>query len=58
MFRDSGLHAALALAVATVIGAILDHVGVGAAVGLLLAAVVTSRWPSHEVMTATERDET
>ncbi len=49
MLRDTGLHAALALGVATVIGAIAQHIAIGAAIGLLLAALVTARWPSVHV---------
>jgi hypothetical protein len=50
MVRDSGLHAALAMAVLTVIGAILEHIAIGVALGLLAAAVVTWRWPAREAV--------
>ncbi len=46
MLRETGLHAALALGIPTVIGAIAEHIAIGAALGLLLAALVTVRWPS------------
>lgn len=45
MLRDSGLHAALPMGALAVLGAILEHVAVGMALGLLAAALVTWRWP-------------
>lgn len=49
MLRDTGLHAALAMAVLVVIGAIAEHIAIGAAAGLLAAALVTHRWPPQHV---------
>lgn len=47
MLRETGLHAALTLGVAVLVGEIADHIAIGAAVGLVLAALVTARWPSR-----------
>lgn len=45
MLRETGLHAGLALGLGMLIGAITQFVALGAAVGLLAAALVTHRWP-------------
>ncbi len=50
MLRDTGLHAALAMAAIVLLGAILDNVPVGAAMGLLAAALVTRRWPPRTLV--------
>lgn len=57
MLRETGLHAALALAVAVLLGAIFDNVPVGAAIGLLAAALVTRRWPPRTLAEQPTTDE-
>ncbi len=48
MLRDTGLHAALVLGLALLVGEITGFIAIGGAIGLLGAAVVTHRWPPRD----------
>ncbi|MBY5162203.1 hypothetical protein [Salsipaludibacter albus] len=57
MLRETGLHAALVMAAIVLVGTILDNVAVGAAVGLLAAALVTRQWPRRTLAEQPATDE-